>query len=172
MIDYQKIVEMARERDQKRAKKDRFRRIDGSAELARLTSDNIALPSCFIAPDQENVTQSGNDSVIINCQFSVIIGVNHAHYRHGFGAEAELNRHRSMIFDGLFSKTIDFDDFDDQAQSRPINWTGGQRLEFDQHNLWWRDAYQVEICADREFLAESSLVDFDSINLKPSLQQV
>lgn len=116
-----------------------FKAVGGVAEFDAAADGVKTTPACYVVPlseQAEDNQQLYGNLQRVNVDFGVCIIVKHAR-----AAEEMLNdleSLRSSVSSALIGKTLTT-----ESNSMPIQFTGGQVLDFQPGLMWWQDGYRT-----------------------------
>lgn len=114
-----------------------FRQVAGAAEFARIKPDVLPLPAAWIVRAADKVQHAGERAENVTLAFDVVIAIENAR-EHGQGeTDDALLAYRLAVKDLLLGWEL-------SPGLRPIQFAGGQVLEYTGTDLYWRDRYTFD----------------------------
>jgi hypothetical protein len=114
-----------------------FRQVAGAAEFARIRPEALPLPAAWVVRAADKVQHAGERAENVTLAFDVVIAIENARtHAHG-DTDDMLLKYRLAVKDLLLGWEI-------EADVRPINFAGGQVLEYTDGDLYWRDRYEFD----------------------------
>ncbi|MRD73297.1 hypothetical protein HCX48_00475 [Rhodocyclus tenuis] len=114
-----------------------FRQVAGAAEFARIRPDALPLPAAWIVRAADKVQHAGERAENITLAFDVVIAIENARsHTHG-ETDDVLLKYRLAVKTALLGWEI-------EPNVRPLNFAGGQVLEYTDGDLYWRDRYEFD----------------------------
>ncbi len=114
-----------------------FRQVAGAAEYARLRPEALPLPACWIVRAADKVQHAGERAENVTLAFDVVIAIENARTHVQGDTDDELLKYRKAVKALLLGWEIEPD-------VKPIQFAGGQVLEYTDGDLYWRDRYDFE----------------------------
>lgn len=114
-----------------------FRQVAGAAEYARLRPEALPLPACWIVRAADKVQHAGERAENVTLAFDVVIAIENARTHVQGDTDDELLKYRKAVKALLLGWEIEPD-------IKPIQFGGGQVLEYTDGDLYWRDRYEFE----------------------------
>ncbi|MDR2188942.1 MAG: hypothetical protein LBE62_13030 [Azonexus sp.] len=111
-----------------------FRQVAGAAEYARLRPEALPLPAAWIVRAADRVHHAGERAENLTLAFDVVIAITNTRSHAPGDTDDSLLKYRRAVKDKLLGWEIEPD-------VRPINFAGGQVLEYTDGDLYWRDRY-------------------------------
>lgn len=133
-----------------------FRQVAGAAEFARLRPEALPLPACWIVRAADKVQHAGERAENVTLAFDVVIAIENARTHAQGETDDVLLKYRKAVKALLLGWEI-------EPNVRPIQFAGGQVLEYTDGDLYWRDRYEFDA------LITNYLPDppaFDRLNLQ------
>lgn len=114
-----------------------FRQVAGAAEYARLRPEALPLPACWIVRAADKVQHAGERAENVTLAFDVVIAIENARTHAQGETDDVLLKYRLAVKALLLGWEIEPD-------VRPLQFAGGQVLEYTDGDLYWRDRYEFE----------------------------
>lgn len=114
-----------------------FRQVAGAAEFARIRPEALPLPAAWIVRAADKVQHAGERAEAVTLAFDVVIAIENARTHAQGETDDVLLKYRQAVKTLLLGWEI-------APQTRPINFAGGQVLEYTDGDLYWRDRYEFD----------------------------
>lgn len=114
-----------------------FRQVAGAAEFARIRPEALPLPACWIVRAADKVQHAGERAESVTLAFDVVIAIENARTHAQGDTDDALLKYRLAVKALLLGWEIEPD-------IKPIQFGGGQVLEYTDGDLYWRDRYDFE----------------------------
>ena len=111
-----------------------FRQVGGAAEFAAIRLESLPLPACWIVRAADNVKHAGERAEDVKLAFDAVIAIENVRTHAQGDTDDELLKYRRAVYALLLGWEIEPD-------VKPINFGGGQVLEYTAGDLYWRDRY-------------------------------
>lgn len=111
-----------------------FRQVGGAAEFAAIRPNSLPLPACWIVRAADNVKHAGERAEDVKLAFDAVIAIENVRALAPGDADDELLKYRRAVYELLLGWEIEPD-------VKPINFDGGQVIEYTAGDLFWRDRY-------------------------------
>lgn len=113
-----------------------FRQVDTAARYAQIPADALPLPAAWVVREADRPRQAGEQAEDTAIRFAVVIGILNS-TRPGEDGDEEMLRYRRAVFAALEGALV-------AADTGPIQWDGGQILDYTAGDLYWRDSYTLD----------------------------
>ena len=114
-----------------------FRQVAGAAEFARIRPDALPLPACWIVRAADRVQHAGERAENVTLAFDVVIAIENARTHTAGDTDDELLKYRLAVKERLLGWEL-------EPGVTPIQFAGGQVLEYTDGDLYWRDRYAFD----------------------------
>ena len=114
-----------------------FRQVAGAAEFTRIRPEALPLPAAWVVRAADKVQHAGERAENVTLAFDVVIAIENARTHAQGDTDDELLKYRRAVKDLLLGWEIEPD-------VRPLNFSGGQVLEYTDGDLYWRDRYDFD----------------------------
>lgn len=114
-----------------------FRQVGGAAEFARIRPEALPLPAAWIVRAADKARHAGERAEDVTLAFDVVIAIENVRDHKQGETDDILLKYRIAVKNLLLGWEIESD-------VRPIQFTGGQVLEYTDGDLYWRDRYEFE----------------------------
>lgn len=111
-----------------------FRQVGGAAEYAQIRPDALPLPAAWIVRAADRVRHAGERAEDVTLAFDVVIAIENARNHEDNDTDDILLAYRLAVKDRLLGWEIEPD-------IKPLQFGGGQVLEYTDSDLYWRDRY-------------------------------
>lgn len=112
-----------------------FRQVAGAAEFARLRPEALPLPAAWIVRAADKVQHAGERAEDVTLAFDVVIAIENARTHALAETDDTLLKYRQAVKALLLGWQL-------EADENPIQFAGGQVLEYTDGDLYWRDRYE------------------------------
>lgn len=114
-----------------------FREVAGAAEFAKLAAvTNLPLPACWIVRAADPAKSVGERLDSVSVAFDVVIAITNIRTATAGETDDELLRYRNAVYHQLRGWRV-------VPTASPIEFVGGQVIEYTDGDLWWRDRYTL-----------------------------
>ncbi|QSB03455.1 hypothetical protein JWZ98_11260 [Methylomonas sp. EFPC1] len=114
-----------------------FRQVAGAAEFAQVRPEALPLPACWVIRAADKVSHAGERAENVTLGIDIVIAIENVR-RHGPGETDDvLLQYRLAVKTLLLGWEID-------TNVRPIQFSGGQVLEYTDGDIYWRDRYEFD----------------------------
>lgn len=114
-----------------------FRQVAGAAEFARIRPESLPLPAAWIVRAADKVQHAGERAENVTLAFDVVIAIENARTHAQGETDDVLLKYRQAVKTLLLGWEI-------EPNMRPLQFAGGQVLEYTDGDLYWRDRYDFE----------------------------
>lgn len=114
-----------------------FRAVGGAATFAKIQPKNLPLPAAWIVRSADKVQHAGERAEEVTLGFDVVIAIENAREHYDGETDDILLKYRLAVNKLLLGWEIEPD-------VCPLNFGGGQVLEYTDADLYWRDRYNFE----------------------------
>ena len=114
-----------------------FRQVAGAAEFARIRVEDLPLPAAWIVRAADKVQHAGERAENVTLAFDVVIAIENARTHAQGETDDELLKYRQAVKSLLLGWEI-------EPGVTPIQFAGGQVLEYTKGDLYWRDRYTFD----------------------------
>lgn len=114
-----------------------FRQVAGAAEFARIRPEALPLPAAWVVRAADKVQHAGERAEDVTLAFDVVIAIENARTHTQGDTDDELLKYRQAVKALLLGWEMEPD-------VRPLNFSGGQVLEYTDGDLYWRDRYDFQ----------------------------
>lgn len=114
-----------------------FRQVAGAAEFARVRPEALPLPAAWVVRAADKVQHAGERAENVTLAFDVVIAIENARTHAQGETDDVLLKYRKAVKDLLLGWEI-------APDTRPIQFAGGQVLEYTDGDLYWRDRYDFQ----------------------------
>lgn len=114
-----------------------FRQVAGAAEFARIRPEALPLPAAWIVRAADKVRHAGERAEDVTLAFDVVIAIENARTHAQGETDDVLLKYRKAVKDLLLGWEI-------EPGMRPLQFSGGQVLEYTDGDLYWRDRYDFQ----------------------------
>ena len=111
-----------------------FRQVAGAAEYARLRIEELPLPAAWVVRAADRVRHAGERLEDVDLAFDVVIAIENIRTHADGETDDVLLAYRLAVKDLLLGWEV-------ADESDPINFAGGQVIEYTDGDLYWRDRY-------------------------------
>lgn len=114
-----------------------FRQVAGAAEFAQVRPEALPLPACWIIRAADRVSHAGERAENVTLGFDVVIAIENVRSHTPGDTDDLLLQYRLAVKTLLLGWEI-------EADVRPIQFKGGQVLEYTDGDIYWRDRYEFD----------------------------
>jgi hypothetical protein len=114
-----------------------FRQVAGAAEFARIRPESLPLPAAWIVRAADRVQHAGERAEQVTLAFDVVIAIENVRTHAQGETDDALLKYRQAAKTLLLGYEI-------APEIRPLNFAGGQVLEYTDGDLYWRDRYEFD----------------------------
>jgi hypothetical protein len=117
-----------------------FRQVAGAAEFAQIRPDALPLPACWLIRAADRVRHSGERAEDVTLVFDAVIGITNVRHHAPGDTDDALLLYRRAVKTVLLGYALD--------GTQPIQFAGGQVIEYAEGDLYWRDRYEFRALID------------------------
>lgn len=114
-----------------------FRQVAGAAEFARIRPEALPLPAAWVVRAADKVRHAGERAEDVTLAFDVVIAIENARTHAQGETDDVLLKYRLAVKALLLGWEI-------APGMRPLQFSGGQVLEYTDGDLYWRDRYDFQ----------------------------
>lgn len=111
-----------------------FRQVAGAAEFAAIRPESLPLPACWIVRAADSVKHAGERAEDVKLAIDAVIAIENVRTHAQGDIDDELLKYRRAVYALLLGWEIEPD-------VKPIEFNGGQVIEYTAGDLYWRDRY-------------------------------
>lgn len=115
-----------------------FRQVAGAAEFARIRPEALPLPAAWIVRASDKVKHAGERAEDVTLAFDVVIAIENARTHRQGETDDLLLKYRLAVKMQLLGWEMPGAD----GPEKPLQFAGGQVLEYTDGDLYWRDRYE------------------------------
>lgn len=114
-----------------------FRQVAGAAEFAQVRPEALPLPACWVIRAADKVSHAGERAENVTLGFDVVLAIENVRSHTPGDTDDLLLQYRLAVKTLLLGWEIETD-------VRPIQFNGGQVLEYTDGDIYWRDRYSFD----------------------------
>jgi hypothetical protein len=137
MLSLQPIIDRIKTAKLAGFERDWFREVAGAAEFAKLAAvTNLPLPGCWVVRAADPAKPMGEVLDSMTVAFDVVIAITNIRTATAGETDDALLRYRHAVYQLLRGWRL-------PGSTEPVEFGGGQVIEYTDGDLWWRDRYSV-----------------------------